>query len=278
MASLAKSNNGCYTIQFQLHGKRKTLYAGKLEPREADRLKDKVEHFAKIRNHRGRIEDSKYFAWIGEIAGSRLHAKLVRCGLLDPAKVAHLEAFICEYISSRTDIKERTRINLLASKRLIVGHFGGNKDLRTISPADVSTFKAAMLSKYSNATVGRTLRRGRQFFAHAVDAGLIQKNPFDKLKIPGQTNPKRLFFVTREMADKVLDACPDRQCRLIFAMARYGGLRIPGELIGGFLPQKPNIFLERTTVGFHCFRRLGNTCGNVLNMPMTGMFLFSQGK
>lgn len=232
MASLAKAKNGCYSIQFQLNGKRKTIYAGKMEPREADRLRDKIDHFAKIRNCRGRIEDSKYFAWLGEIAGTPLHSKMVKSGLLDPTKVAQLDRFICEYIASRTDIKERTRINLLASKRLIVEHFGGGKDLRKVSPADVSSFKAAMLTKYAPATVGRTLRRGRQFFAHALDAGLIQKNPFDKVKIPSQTNPKRLFFVTKEMTSKVMDTCPDRQSRLIFALARFGGLRVPGELIG----------------------------------------------
>jgi hypothetical protein len=35
--------------------------------------------------------------------------------------------------------------------------------------------------------------------------------------------------VTREEAQKVLDACPCNQWRLLFALARYGGLRTPSE-------------------------------------------------
>ena len=40
----------------------------------------------------------------------------------------------------------------------------------------------------------------------------------------------RLYYVTREDAFKVLEACPDAQRRLVFALARFGGLRIPSEL------------------------------------------------
>ena len=39
----------------------------------------------------------------------------------------------------------------------------------------------------------------------------------------------RFFFVTREIAEKVIDACPDAEWRLIFALSRFGGLRCPSE-------------------------------------------------
>ncbi|MBI3838835.1 MAG: tyrosine-type recombinase/integrase [Planctomycetia bacterium] len=42
-------------------------------------------------------------------------------------------------------------------------------------------------------------------------------------------NRARDFFVTREMAQRVLDACPDAQWRLLFALSRFGGLRCPSE-------------------------------------------------
>ena len=40
---------------------------------------------------------------------------------------------------------------------------------------------------------------------------------------------ERDFFVTQDMAYKVLDACPNREWRLVFALARFGGLRCPSE-------------------------------------------------
>ena len=232
MASL-NSKNGSYRITFGLHGKRMTIYTGKMELREAERLRDKVKELARIKDRNGRIEDSEdIFKWVSKIIGTKLHDKLVNIGLVKAIKDTQLESFIDAYIASRTDIKVTTRTKHVFSKKLIVKHLGADTDIRHITFAHVSEFKAALMTKYASATVGLTLVRGKQFFAHAVDAGIINRNPFDKLKMPSQKNPSRLFFVDRETSQKVLDACPNLQWRLIFSLARFGGLRIPSELIG----------------------------------------------
>ncbi len=44
-----------------------------------------------------------------------------------------------------------------------------------------------------------------------------------------KANPSRLYFISREEAQAVLDACPDAEWRLLFALARFGGLRVPSE-------------------------------------------------
>ncbi len=44
-----------------------------------------------------------------------------------------------------------------------------------------------------------------------------------------QANKSREYFITRDEAAKVLDACPDAQWKLLFALSRYGGLRCPSE-------------------------------------------------
>ncbi len=45
-------------------------------------------------------------------------------------------------------------------------------------------------------------------------------------------NKSRDYFVTRYEADAVLQACPDAQWKLLFALSRYGGLRCPSEHLG----------------------------------------------
>jgi hypothetical protein len=70
----------------------------------------------------------------------------------------------------------------------------------------------------------------KQIFADAVDRELIVRNPFGKLEgLTVGASSGRDYFVTREEADKVIAACPDNQWKLIFALARYGGLRCPSE-------------------------------------------------
>ncbi|MBI2477679.1 MAG: site-specific integrase [Planctomycetia bacterium] len=74
--------------------------------------------------------------------------------------------------------------------------------------------------------------RARQFFRAAIKRRLIaaDANPFGEMKgIAVQANKDRFYFVSREEAAKVLDACPDSQWRLLFALSRYGGLRCPSE-------------------------------------------------
>jgi integrase len=45
-------------------------------------------------------------------------------------------------------------------------------------------------------------------------------------------NRSREYFLSREDAAKVLNACPDAQWRLLFALSRFGGLRCPSEHLG----------------------------------------------
>src|SRR5262249_33822885 len=87
-------------------------------------------------------------------------------------------------------------------------------------------------SKLSPNTVRRHCGRARQIFRAAMKHRLITSNPFGEMKgISVQANKAREFFVTREMTGKVLDACPDAEWRLLFALARFGGLRCPSEIL-----------------------------------------------
>lgn len=63
---------------------------------------------------------------------------------------------------------------------------------------------------------------------------MIDKNPFhhrDIPTVPGAGDKSREFFVSRELAKQVIDVLPDAQWRLMFALARYGSLRCPSEVL-----------------------------------------------
>jgi integrase len=62
--------------------------------------------------------------------------------------------------------------------------------------------------------------------------GLIELNPFQDIKAGRQQNEARLEFIDRARIEKVIDACPSAEWRLIVALARYGGMRTPSETLG----------------------------------------------
>ena len=61
--------------------------------------------------------------------------------------------------------------------------------------------------------------------AEAVADRLLMISPFASLKGGNEANPARQRFIDRDMATKVLAACPDAGWRLIFSLARFDGLR-----------------------------------------------------
>ena len=84
-------------------------------------------------------------------------------------------------------------------------------------------------SGWPKATIGRTVKRARQFFRAAVRKKVIAESPMADVKAAPQDNKSREYFVTVEETEKIIAACPDAEWRLIVALARYGGFRTPSE-------------------------------------------------
>ncbi len=113
----------------------------------------------------------------------------------------------------------------------MVEYFGTDRPMAPIKPGEADEFCAWLRSRYAQATAARTIKRAKQFFKAAVRKDIIASNPFAECKAGHQHNKARAFFVTKEAAFKMLDACPDAQWRLLFALARFGGLRCPSETL-----------------------------------------------
>jgi integrase len=235
MAHLSIDKNGLAQIQFRHpSGKRHTLRLGKVAKRLGDSVLFRVrEIIAAIRT--GQSVSAETAAWLGTVT-PQLHDRLVRVGLavpradVSPADVA-LDDFVRDYIEGRAKLKPNTVRNLKQSRRILAEHFGVTRALREIGTGDADNFREAMIAKYSSVTAAREVKRARQFFKAALRQGLIDDNPFSDVKAGSQANADRSFFVTREVAQAVLQACPDNEWRLIFSLSRFGGLRCPSETL-----------------------------------------------
>jgi integrase len=60
----------------------------------------------------------------------------------------------------------------------------------------------------------------------------LKKIPFDGIPVTVTGNKAKERFISEAESQKILEACPDAQWRLIFSLCRYGGLRCPSEVLG----------------------------------------------
>lgn len=231
MASVSHDKDGTRRIQFiDAHKKRRTIRLGKVTAKTANEIKLRVEaiNIASILQVSLDADTARWLASIGdELAG-----KLQAVGLIEGRANGTLKQFVEEYVAQRTDVKATTILVMNRSKNLIVRYFGADRPLRSITPGECDGFLIWMKKeKYAAATAGRTLKHARQFFTAARRRKLIFDNPFEGIKPGRMDNPERLFYVTREMTQKLIDASPCGEWRAIIAIARFGGLRCPSELL-----------------------------------------------
>lgn len=258
MASVAKDRNGGQRrILFTdpTDGRRKTLRLGKCSERVAEGVCRHLEELVSARTS-GHAISPATAAWLTEI-GDVLHERLAKVGLVehrDKTPVATLGQFTADYIESRRgDTKPRTIINLSVSRRELVRFFGEDRPMVEITSGHAIEFRAAMLGRgLADNTVRRHLGRARQFFAAAIDKGLVQKNPFfhKQIKVAVRGNPDRRQFIPRQVIDRVLAVCEDDiQWQAIIALARFGALRTPSETLA---LKWSDIDWENSLITVHC--------------------------
>ena len=117
-----------------------------------------------------------------------------------------------------TTAKPRTIINMKQVRAWLVKFLGEARDMRTITAADAEDFRAFMAKGHRDGEEGKALGdntarrhigRCRQMFKAAIRRGIIRgNNPFDGIASTVRSDKSRMFFVTRDMADAVISACP----------------------------------------------------------------------
>ncbi len=186
--------------------------------------------------------DAEVSTWVAKLP-DEMHSKLAAHGLVKsrqpagPAVVTTLGSFINDYLAGRSDIKPNTRIGLGQARRNLVAYFGESKPLADINEGDAEEYWRHLIAAKAGGGVGLALNtarrlcgRARQFFRFAVRKRIIPSNPFAKLKgLSVRPNEARQHFIPDDVARKVLEACPDAEWKLLFALSCWGGLRCPSE-------------------------------------------------
>ena len=233
MASIGKDKGGRKRILFVAEdGARRTIRLGKCSLRQAEHFKIRLE--ALIAGRFSGI-DAETARWLADLPDD-VHARLVAVGLAEPRAETgpglSLGKLCDQYLASRTDVRERTLSVYQQTQRNLVEFFGADKPLIEITPYDAEQWRRYLTEEgLAEATARKRTQVAKQFLRNAVKRGVVRVNPFAELKSSAVTNPARQFFVSRTIAEKVLEACPDAEWRLLFILARYGGVRVPSEAL-----------------------------------------------
>jgi integrase len=229
MASITRQKKGRRTVQFVgSDGKRRSIRLGKASEKVAQGVRVKIEALVAA-SITGQAFDNETAHWLAAV-DTVMADKLAAVGLVPKRQATALSDFLAGYLDNRTDVKLATKVVYGHTQRNLLEFFGPDKSLQEITPGDADDFRRYLIEqKLAVATVNRRCSLAKTFFRAAVRHELIPRNPFEDVRGSVRGNRDKMRFIDRQMTQRIIDACPDADWRLLVALARYGGLRCPSE-------------------------------------------------
>ena len=233
--SVVRRKNGEKWVQIPFQGKKYTFRLGKCSLDAARYYETRVKRLAVCRDRAIPI-DGELEQWLQQLGDGPTN-ELLKSNLI-VADVRHVinqisvRSLCDEYIvESYLRIKPSTLKNIEIALRNLTAFFGGNTLVSEISPDRVDDFRAYLDGEYAATTVTRRIKRCRELFAWAVRQRYLESNPFAHLKNWTHTNPERQRLITEDESRAVLGAIDCAEIRAIFVFSRWGGLRVPSEVL-----------------------------------------------
>ena len=229
MATVEKDGQG-YRVRFIDHNKkRKTIRLSGINKANARTVAHHVQELVNWRKS-GLTLDSQTAEWLAKKIGQELHDKLAKAGLIERRASCLLTKFMAEYLTDgRTVDGKPAAANTLKKWRQaekVLNEFFENKSLRDITHDDAVKFRRWLDAGTLGENGIRThIGVAKMFFNVAKRRKLIEENPFEFQKASLVLDRSRDFFLNRANAAKIMEACPDTQWKLVFALWRFAGLR-----------------------------------------------------
>lgn len=171
--------------------------------------------------------------WL-EGLSDEVHSKLAADGFCVPrAPSGTLNDLIENFLNGdeARENKESTIRSRRTMSRRWLAFWPENKRVSSFTFQDAKDYQKYHSEHYAVDTWGREIKSLKQIFNYAVEElHWIKENPFRKLKGGSKGGTTTKHFVTVEETRLILGECPTAEMRLIFSLARFGGLRIPSEL------------------------------------------------
>lgn len=180
----------------------------------------------------GLVPDPLLISWVGQL-DLKFQRALDEYGIVKlrpPSNWSLLRAREA-YLELKKGKKPATLRNIITASDRLFKILGPESLIASLTKGQCDHAVATLHAASSPASVSQSIKKTKAILNHAVNLEVIGSNPMGHIK-PGSDagDPDRMFFVTEEMAEKVLEACPNQDWKLIFGLTRYAGLRAPSEL------------------------------------------------
>ncbi len=125
--------------------------------------------------------------------------------------------------------KSNTLAHIGQSRRSMIDFFGTDRPIDSVTEGDAEGFRAYLLKRgLAEATTRKHCSDARTWFRFAVRHRWIDRNPFESVPTAAIAT-SHLSYVSEEVAWRVAEEIADPDLRLLFMLARWGGLRIVSE-------------------------------------------------
>ena len=232
MASITKEKSGAYRLKFLDGHKTIGIRLGTHDKKAAISARGFVE--ALITAKKLAVSpDGETVAWLNRL-DDVIHARIAKAGLTPPrhAQQKYTLKTLIEKFQETLSVKPQTKAMYRQTGRNLLAYFT-NCPLTEITNQNADEFRVWLKQdqKLAEATIGRRIVATRTIFTKGQRWGMINANPFTGVRGGHQANNARQRLITVEWTRKLMDACPDALWRLIIALARFGGLRTPSEML-----------------------------------------------
>ena len=232
MASVTTRKNGSRFISFiDAGGKPQTITLGRVAMRYAESIKVRVEDLvsSSIHHQAPRDDTARWLAGLDD----RLFDKLARVGLVQQRQSVTLEGWLEQLLAEReAELKPESLRKLKQTQTKLLDFFDGDVPLRMITTQQASEWRQHLRALgLSEAAVKTHCGNAKSIIREATRRKLIEESQFVHLP-SGATASRYNRYVTPDEIERVIEACPNAEWKLLFGLARYAGLRIPSESHG----------------------------------------------
>ena len=225
-----KEKSGGWRIKFLDGQKTIGIRIGQCDKRTAHAAQGFIDRLIAAKRL-GEKPDAQTIEWLNRLDAT-IHDRIAKAGLTTARtqqQVPTLKALLDKFRQTFTG-KPATVVFYGHTLRNLLEHFGDSQ-LDQITTQRADQFRVWLDQRLAPATAARRIIACRTIWKKGQRWKIIAENPFTGVKAGLQANEDRKHFVKPEEAYKLMEACPDAQWRLIIALSRFGGVRVPSEIL-----------------------------------------------